>query len=606
MAFTRDFTDMIVDRTTGQKLNEQLLDKDSQMNGVYNNKTVAEMKSNSKPKIGNIINTYGFYSFGDGGRAKYQVVANTGVTGNDITLFDLPNTLQAKLLHNGSIRAEQIGIKGGENFNNTPFVIAAIKEGIKDIYFRSVEYQFDELLISYPSTNVTNINLKLHGGSELTYNEGGFKSTLFTPFRTGQKFIVKFGGDANFTTATDALTWDVYNCGLINIALSDSGKPTTNACLALEYVYSSVFSIGLFNLASRGLYIKNVWELEFTKLIVRYSAKNTSCVYIDTPLSDGVSNTSSSIFKEIYLESLYNVFLETSQNPILGNIVIDNITYEYAMGDYTIVNSTITDLTTFNNLTKIPLFRLGNVDGLTIGQMNLSGVSKRSYNDGVNNIVDSIFEFKDFFNVTVGLININDSGAFVKLASGAGANLSILKVNSVTSSLKNRLYNAQTTTNLVMLSDVTKGGVVIVNNSFKEKDDLQYAVPGKLYNKEELLKLCSATKTDYTLLYDALSVNGYVFGRTALSFQGLFKWKLTSATLKMRVRIKTDNTSLQINYQDSSGASLTTDTLPITGNASAYQEFDFTITKGTNVDSFRFIVPQAGTVCNVDYVYFYL
>jgi hypothetical protein len=578
----------------------------TQINDVYNNKNVAEMKTNAEPKIGDIINTFGFYSFGDGGRAKYQVVANTGVVGNDITLFDLPNTLQAKLLHGLSVRAEQIGIQGGSNFNNTPFVIAAIKEGIKDIYFRSVEYQFDELLISYPSTNVANINLKLHGGSELAYNQSGFKSTVFTPYRTGQKFIVKFGGDANFTVANAALTWDVYNSGMIDIALSDSGKPTTNACLALEYVYSSIFSIGLFDLASRGMYIKNVWELAFHKLIVRNTAKTTSAVYIDTPLADGLSNTSSCIFKEVYIESLYNVFLETSQNPIMGNMSIDTITYEYAMGDYTIVNDPITTIATFNNLVKIPLFKLGYVDGLSIGQINLSGMAKRSYTNGTNNIVDSIFEFKDFFNVSVGVININDSGAYVQLSGGTGAKLSILKVNSVTSSLKNRLYNAQTTTNLIMMNTVTNGGVVVVNNSFKEKDDLQFAIPGKVYSKEDLLKLCNGTKTDYTLLYDADSANGSVFARTALSFQTFFKWKITSTTLKMRLRIKTDNSNIQIGYNDFNGTALTTDTYPITGNASIYQDFDFTVTKGTSVDSFRLIVPQAGTICNIDYVYFYL
>jgi hypothetical protein len=159
---------------------------------------------------------------------------------------------------------------------------------------------------------------------------------------------------------------------------------------------------------------------------------------------------------------------------------------------------------------------------------------------------------------------------------------------------------------MIMVSDVTKGGVIVVNNSFKEKDDVVYAIPGKLSSKEDLLKLCSATKTDYTLLYDSASASGFVFGRTALSFQGLFKWKLTSATLKMRVRIKTDNSSLQIGYNDASGTRLTTDTYPITGNATTYQEFDLTLTKGTNVDSFTFIVPQGGTICNVDYVYFYL
>ena len=590
------------------KMIDSLLTK---ADSTFHCKTISDMKTNSKISIGSIVKTFGYYTFGDGGGAEYTVVSNTGNTGDDVVLFDLPNTLQAKLIHNGNIKAEQIGLKKDVNFDNAPLIVKAISGNIKDIYFPRGNYQFNELLITYNTaqsiTGTFNLgyNVRLHGVSDLTFDMNvGARGTVFSPFTTNQRFIVKFGGLADFSLPASALQYDVNNVGLIDVSFDDTAKPTINGCLCLEYIYSSAFSVAFFNNVGRSLYIKNCWELDFEKLIIRQNKTKLEAVYIDDVINDAASNTSRIYFKEVDLEGLSGTFLKTGMGANCSNIMIDTLSYEHSfVNAYTNVLLP-SNLTNFQGYTKIPLFDLGFVDGLSIGQMNLCGMSKKYFTDGTTNYTDSIFKLNSFFNISVGIINVNDSGAYIQLADGAGDLHSILKVNSITSSKRNRLWYDDTLPvgELLMFSSVVLGGVIIPSNSFKEKDDTSHIHYGKMYAREELLKLTKASKKSISLAYDSLAINSYALKRVVVDFQTILTMQLTDS-LRCRIRIKTDQTTLQIQTRDVSDATLSTTNYTLSGSTASYQEVEFVVKKDSNATTFRIIVPIAGTVCFIDYLY---
>jgi hypothetical protein len=77
--------------------------------------TVADMVASKTVKIGDIVTTAGYYSSGDGGGAKYEIVAAATGTDDGGSYIDL-DSLQAKLLHHGEIKIKWFGV----STSNTP------------------------------------------------------------------------------------------------------------------------------------------------------------------------------------------------------------------------------------------------------------------------------------------------------------------------------------------------------------------------------------------------------------------------------------------------------------------------------------------------------
>lgn len=584
----------------------------AELAGGWNEATsISNMKTLRTIHSGDYIRTQGYYSAGDLGGAEYLAVSYQGRAGDDVTLIDLPNGLQAKLAHNGSIRAEQIGLKKNTSFNNTPRIVSAIAGGVKDFYFALGTYQFDELLITYNTaqsiTGTFNLgsNIRFYGACPLGFGFTQNYGTIFAPYRTSQRFIVKFGGTIDFAQQTDALATDVSNSGCIDIGFMDAGKPTTKGCLSLEYTYGCNFRVGFYAVEGRSLYIKNCWELNFPQFTMRVSKFKGECIYIDTIISDGLSNTTRLYFPDVDVEGISGPFLKTSVGDNAANILIGDFTYEHTFANaYTVQPAAPNTEAQFRALTKIPLFDLGFIDGLSIDSMNLHGLSKKWFTDGTTNYTDSVFRFSSFFHVSVGQININDSGGYVQLTDGVGEAFSLLKVGVISSTKHNRLFPDGTVPagQLLMLNLVTTGTVEITDNSFKVNGDMPLTSHG-LYIGEKLLKINPSLKSGYTMAYDALATTSYAISRLdATSFQS-FTSLLFSNHLRVRVRLRSDVSIIQIQTRAADGSTIVgQQNYPLTGNASAYQEVDVFVRKDPTAVSWRVILPTTGTVCFLDYV----
>ncbi|SDW21906.1 hypothetical protein [Paenibacillus sp. PDC88] len=554
------------------------------------------MLSYSKPRSGSVMHTNGFYTPGDGGAASYKIVSDAGRVSNGATIFDIKDGLKAVLIHNGRVLAEQIGMRSDFHFDNAPILaIAQTDVDIKIIEFQEGKYEMKEGFINKDS-------IKLVGASKISFGYGGRFRTYLSPYETGQRFTLKMGGRQDFSEPPNAVTDEIYNSSLIDIGFDDTGKPTSVAQLCLEYVYGATFDIGFYNAQSRGIYAKNIWEIDISRLYIRDSYTKNSMIYIDTVMQDNMSNTSRILIQDLDVEGVSGTILETSNGALASNIIIVSMSYEHNFTHaYSNIGTHIKTKSEFDGLTKIPLFSLGYIDGLTIGQMNLHGMSKHKFTDGVTTFTDSLFRFNGFYNISVSLVNVNDSGAFFQVSDGPGAAHSILRISSVTSSFKNRLFQDGTVPSpkLQMIAATALGSVEIDSNSYTLYET-PYLIPGKLYSGSDLVKNCQGVKTSFTAAYDPDSITGgYVFKRTANDFMTLFRFKYKE-DLQVNLRIKSSDTVLQVRILDIVGGVLKNLNIPLSGDGGVYQTVSVSVPK-SGADALSIVVPYTA-VTMIDYI----
>ncbi len=88
--------------------------------------SVSHMKSSTWLVEGQLVETQGRYSSGDGGHGKYIVTSEP--VGRSVTSVALDNGLTAKLLHNGTVRLSQVGCRGVSADEDTPLYQGLVYE----------------------------------------------------------------------------------------------------------------------------------------------------------------------------------------------------------------------------------------------------------------------------------------------------------------------------------------------------------------------------------------------------------------------------------------------------------------------------------------------
>ena len=556
-----------------EKTNAQL----SVVRGKINNvDVVADIKS-LNAKNGELIKTCGFYSIGDGGHATYKVVNDFNVTENDSTVFKTNNGKYATLIHDGTIRARKIGCKiNDETFDNKNCIYSAIAIGCKIIQFESGVYTFSEMLLThdtmYKETGIYNLprGVFLKGANPLTYSELNVYSTLFKPLNHGQDYIIKLGGNDNFTKPETSLSEDVCNMGIIDIGFSDKGHKVSKACLCIEYCYSSRFSLGFYECDGRSLYMRNVWELDFDDLIIRKSTFDQELVLIDEILMTDGANTSRLRFNNIDLERNGCTFIHFKENCIAGNIYMNTISYEpdFSISFPTIVQNPPTDPKHVQTLSKVPLFNIGFIDGLTINQINLAGMGKRTFKkDYTNETIDSLFNIKGFANIAIGTINNNDGSNVLYFGTGNSHPDTRITIQSLTSSFKNRASYTIYCPRLFYINTIEKGFIRIDNNDFV----IYNLAPvntfglGKMYDGSYLIGLTNYNYNSKSLVYDPPAVNQYVIKKEKNDFRSWFSFD-TGVECKMILRIKTHSDCVYMRKFKSDGSGESTTVVPIPVN----------------------------------------
>lgn len=132
-----------------------------QLKSILSYDTVASMKSALNIVEGSFIETYGFYSKGDGGSAKYKARLVTNLDNvNESTLIALHDTtLVAELIIDESMNVKQFGVKADGTTDNTNIMNIILGLNKKTLYFPDGTYLINSKL------TINNCK-KIHGESE--------------------------------------------------------------------------------------------------------------------------------------------------------------------------------------------------------------------------------------------------------------------------------------------------------------------------------------------------------------------------------------------------------------------------------------------------------
>ena len=288
-------------------------------------------------------------------------------------------------------------------------------------------------------------------------------------------------------------------------------------------------NVGFKNCFSRCIYLRNCWEIEFENLYLRaiYTNTEVSALYVDNVLSDGTSNTSRILFKNIDIELLNSQFIKTGNSPNMTNITIDVLSIENGrtstvLGENSgrmVSKFSNVDLELYKSCQIKSLFELNQCDGLSINILNIHNFASGYYHTGEKDTegeyikyVDGLFKFNGYYNVAVNQINLNHSGAYINLATGAGGYLGHAIFNCIEQGYYNNSTNSTGDAIIpaYLFYDVTVGSVEVVKtNCIVNYNELNVLHSG-IYQNTELFKLSGRQMGKIRLEYDANSISKYV------------------------------------------------------------------------------------------------
>ena len=118
----------------------------------YYYNSVADMKADTKLKVGDMAITLGYYEANDGGGAEYKIV-NGEYEDDGGSIHELSNGLFAELIINNKVSVKQFGAKGDDQHDDTQAIQNSIdycsinNKYAKKVYIPYGIYQCDPLYL---------------------------------------------------------------------------------------------------------------------------------------------------------------------------------------------------------------------------------------------------------------------------------------------------------------------------------------------------------------------------------------------------------------------------------------------------------------------------
>lgn len=144
----------IIDNLNTEQSNKPLSAKQGYELNVRLNKkpyyynTIADMKVDTKLKVGDMAITLGYYKVNDGGGAEYKII-NGNYTDDGGSHHKIENGLFAELIIRDRVSIDQFGAKHISSFDNNPIYENMVAAGIKTIYFNAKKYYFSHLTLHH-------------------------------------------------------------------------------------------------------------------------------------------------------------------------------------------------------------------------------------------------------------------------------------------------------------------------------------------------------------------------------------------------------------------------------------------------------------------------
>lgn len=379
------------------------------------------------------------------------------------------------------------------------------------IRFLSGEYYLSELLIN----NTDSDKVALMGEEDY----GLYFKTIFQPYNTNQRYIIKCGGGRDCLgkdAAEDGLQ-RAYNIKISNIhflgnlSIGMTEKPLinnyggdvtyTSALLILDRVQCGDFSISGRGLHTPFLTLGFSYECNFHN-IISYNNQGKSDLPTIQVINDYVGGgltaiTIDRIMAEVQVGPLFKV----SSAATISELVINTICYEHTIEWSDSVPETsvayytnLPDITLYN---PVPLFDINGygktvVDNIILGQMATTWYNSADHNeaewDGVTR--DRIKSFVKF-----GSSQNKNGGLYVKRIKCTGT--PYLIVSGGVNKSNYELSIGKVDSQVVLANDVI-ANIDIESNKIASPLSL---VPEFVYSGIDLLQLCQPKLVDYTTGY---------------------------------------------------------------------------------------------------------
>ena len=322
----------------------------------YYYNTVADMKADTKLKVGDMAVTLGYYNANDGGHGEYVIVDDDTLVDNGGSIHVLSNGLRAKLvIENNTINIKQLGARSQDTENNKYDLKPYIEK-----YITYIASQPNRCRLYIPSgiwysspLEITNTNgFDIYG--DFGYFNYSLDSTVITSLNNNQPYILKLGTN----TGTYLKNWNLenilfssydytYRSNEKDFYISTPKTITEQAVNMVYAIHGKMSNILFINLIGQALKISACWENIFDYLVFRYVSNPTgSILCFGSDLTYGeYASVSSSDFTRLYFESTHGDLIEFKQrcnfaNNHIGIINFEPNQYNYnSLFEYTNINA---------------------------------------------------------------------------------------------------------------------------------------------------------------------------------------------------------------------------------------------------------------------------
>lgn len=356
---------------------------------VFNN--IEDLKSSNNLIEGSVVETLGYYSINDGGKAKYKIVSDNSLNTDESFVILLNSGLKAVLQFNDKVNIRSLGARS-QNINNEKFDIKPYIEK----YLQKLDELQNKFTLYFPSgvwycsaLNILNEYGFCFEGAQPSWQGYASGGTTISSYENNQPYIFKIGSSnqmvnnfsfKNITLSSgDFLYFENGN----NFRVPDANTKRIQTALELYYAGFGIFENLAFNhIVGEVMGMTSSWEFRFDKLFVSNCSNiNGALIHfrpIDTSLNEN-ANISNVEILELNVEAINGNIIQTDFGCNLIDTVINNFHFEpFTCNLEDITQHELNDgQFDANNVKHLSLIDFKGVGKITINNIFLNNIAYR-------------------------------------------------------------------------------------------------------------------------------------------------------------------------------------------------------------------------------------
>lgn len=353
---------------------------------------VAEMKDAASLEIGMTVETSGYYSANDGGRAKYAIRVRTSddVEDNGFIHFIDDDILAELIIEDNVVNIKSLGAKSQDKLNNRQDIKTHLE---KYLNYNAAGSDRVKLYIPagvYYTTPVDIASTKgfyIYGDESFGLNAG---NTIISSYNDNQNYIFNIGNSSamtqyfvlkNITFSTADYTYSTI-FKTFWLASNNDIKTINDSVVKMKYCQFGITDNLFFsNIKGKALNMSSIWEIYFKLLNFRNIRNESGCILCfdtrDTTLNE-YANITACNFEKIMFEQVVGNLIECNRRCDLFNCKFGLINFEDYRLNYSDVTYS-TDLSDLSDYTMLSIIRLnaGAKVECCINDIHLNNVATR-------------------------------------------------------------------------------------------------------------------------------------------------------------------------------------------------------------------------------------